>query len=93
MIAALWPTAERQRYQAAARRFRIPYWDWAATPPSGQSVLPRSIGGSVYVDINGPNGLQRIANPLFSYTFKPLNTTAFGYRPVSGAAIWFVDAA
>ncbi|SPQ18279.1 b447e784-f57a-40e5-89a7-874d54feefc1 [Thermothielavioides terrestris] len=80
-IAGFWPAPERQRYQDAARRFRIPYWDWAATPPSGESVLPRSIGGSPYVDVEGPNGLQRIANPLFSYTFKPLNTTAFNYRP------------
>ncbi|EAA35587.2 Di-copper centre-containing protein [Neurospora crassa] len=81
-IAKWWPEGEpRNRYQAAALRFRIPYWDWASSPPSGQSVLPLSVGGSPYVDVNGPNGVQRIANPLFSYSFKPLNATAFLQDP------------
>lgn len=82
-IATFWPDDERQRFQDAARRFRIPYWDWAADPPSGQRVLPWSVGGSSYVDVDGPRGRQRIANPLFSYTFKPLNASAFGWAPVS----------
>lgn len=82
MIATFWPEPERQRYEAAARRFRHPYWDWAAPPPSGESVLPRSIGGSQFIDVNGPSGVQRIANPLFNYNFRPLDTTAFG-SPVS----------
>ncbi|KAK3341574.1 hypothetical protein B0T25DRAFT_510773 [Lasiosphaeria hispida] len=81
-IATWWPEGEqRDRYQTAATRFRIPYWDWAATPPSGESVLPLSVGGSPYVDVDGPSGVQRIANPLFSYTFKPLNATAFLQPP------------
>ncbi|KAH7627267.1 hypothetical protein B0T09DRAFT_180188 [Sordaria sp. MPI-SDFR-AT-0083] len=81
-IAKWWPEGEpRKRYQAAALRFRIPYWDWASSPPSGQSVLPLSVGGSPYVDANGPSGVQRIANPLFSYSFKPLNATAFLQDP------------
>lgn len=33
------------------------------------------------MDVNGPNGVQRIANPLFSYTFRPLNLTAFRQSP------------
>lgn len=53
--------------------------------PSGQSVLPLSVGGSSWIDIDGPNGKQRIANPLYSYTFKPLNATAFLHGPVSFA--------
>ncbi|KAL2158078.1 hypothetical protein VTH06DRAFT_4888 [Thermothelomyces fergusii] len=81
MIATFWPDGERQRYERAARRFRIPYWDWAASPPPGQSVLPESIGGSPFVDVNGPNGVQRIANPLFSYRFNPLDQKAFGVSP------------
>ncbi|KAK5657068.1 hypothetical protein OQA88_3595 [Cercophora sp. LCS_1] len=81
-IATLWPPGkDRDRYQAAAARFRIPYWDWAASPPSGQSVLPASVGGNPYVDVAGPSGVQRIANPLFSYTFKPLNSTAMLWAP------------
>jgi tyrosinase len=82
-IATFWPDSEKPRYEAAARRFRHPYWDWAAAPPVGESVLPKSIGGNPYVDVNGPNGLQRIANPLFSYSFKPLDASAFGFGPVS----------
>ncbi|KAK4251830.1 hypothetical protein C7999DRAFT_27509 [Corynascus novoguineensis] len=81
LIATLWPASERPRYERAARRFRLPYWDWAASPPPGESVLPRSIGGSPFVDVDGPNGLQRIANPLFSYQFKPLDRTAFNSDP------------
>ncbi|KAK4128712.1 Di-copper centre-containing protein [Parathielavia appendiculata] len=81
MIASFWPESERPRYEAAARRFRIPYWDWAAPPPPGESVLPLSIGGSPFVDVNGPNGVQRIANPLFSYNFRPLDTKAFSFGP------------
>ncbi len=67
MIAAWWPDGElRQRYQTAALNFRVPYWDFAARPPPGESVLPVAIGGSSYVDVDGPNGRQRIANPLFN---------------------------
>jgi tyrosinase len=84
-IASFWPESERPRYEAAARRFRIPYWDWAAPPPSGENVLPMSIGGSPYVDVNGPNGVQRIANPLFSYNFRPLDTSTFTSGPVSAS--------
>jgi tyrosinase-like protein len=77
-IASLWPNQEdRTRYQSAATNFRIPYWDWALSPPAGESVLPKSIGGKEFVDIDGPNGEQRIANPLFSYVFKPLDSADF----------------
>ncbi|CAK7275259.1 hypothetical protein SEPCBS119000_006603 [Sporothrix epigloea] len=69
--------AERQRYQTAAMRFRIPYMDWGAQPPVGESILPFSVGGSALIDAPGPNGIQRIANPLYSYLFKPLNATIF----------------
>jgi tyrosinase len=87
-IASYWPDGEvKQRYQDAANNFRIPYWDWAMTPPEGESVLPDSIGGSPYVDVDGPNGMQRISNPLFNYEFKPLNSSAFLLRPVSDALL------
>lgn len=88
-IVSLWPNVQdRTRYQAAASNFRIPYWDWAANPPAGESVLPKSIGGSVFVDVNGPNGEQRIANPLFSYEFKPLDRPDFlDTAPVSPVSL------
>lgn len=83
-IAAQYPQGPtRDNFVAAAKNFRIPYWDWAASPPSGQSVLPTSVGGSSTVLIDGPNGSQLIGNPLFSYLFDPLNTTDLPDPPVS----------
>lgn len=73
---------ERSRYVAAAQRFRIPYWDWAVLPTVGESVYPASVQ-SPSVDINGPAGLQTIANPLYSYSFHPLNTTEISTPQVS----------
>jgi hypothetical protein len=81
-IASMYPDDRRETFEQAAATFRIPYWDWAAKPPSGDGVLPLSIGGSPTVDADGPNGIQTIANPLFSYTFKPLNASAFTDWPV-----------
>lgn len=83
-IATYYPAGPvRDRYVAAAKNFRIPYWDWAAVPAAGQSVLPQSVGGSPAVSVNGPSGTQTIANPLFSYLFKPLSTSDLPDMPVS----------
>ncbi|GKT48364.1 tyrosinase [Colletotrichum spaethianum] len=63
-------------YQAAATDFRIPYWDWATPPPSGEmTYLPEfeEPGIQVY----GPKGWQFIANPLHSYKFRPLDPDVF----------------
>lgn len=75
--------SDRDRYSTAATTFRIPYWDWAAAPPSGQSVLPASVGGSATVQVTAPTGITTIKNPLFSYTFRPLNTKELPDSPVS----------
>ncbi len=56
--------------------------DWASHPPAGQSVLPSSVGGSPSVNVSGPNGVQEIANPLYTYEFKPLNSSVFIEAPV-----------
>ncbi|KAI0402806.1 Di-copper centre-containing protein [Xylaria palmicola] len=80
-IASLWPPKELDRVQKAAKRFRIPYWDWAVAPPAGESVLPLSIGGSSIMNISGPNGIQSISNPLFSFAFKPFNGSIFPDAP------------
>ncbi|KAG0650918.1 Monophenol monooxygenase [Hyphodiscus hymeniophilus] len=78
-IASMWPAgATRDQYVAAAVNFRIPYWDWAAHPPAGQSILPSSIGGSPTVTVDGPSGEQLIANPLWDYEFKPLDISQGG---------------
>jgi tyrosinase len=82
-IAALWPAGpDRDRYVAAAVNFRIPYWDWAATPVTGQSIYPAAVSGPPGISVAGPVGTQTIANPLFSYSFKPLDTTMMPDYPV-----------
>ncbi|KAI9646358.1 hypothetical protein NHQ30_004348 [Ciborinia camelliae] len=73
--------AERDRYSEAASKFRIPYWDWAIVPPTGQSVLPPSVTNPT-ISIKGPNGVQTISNPLFSYHFNPLNPSELPDAPV-----------
>lgn len=81
-IATLYAGKMRQRMESAASRFRIPYWDWAMTPerPWGH-VLPDSVTQSeIYVD--GPRGVQKIANPLFAYRFNPLVPLDFPDAPV-----------
>ncbi|CAJ2502021.1 Uu.00g048740.m01.CDS01 [Anthostomella pinea] len=80
-IATLYPSDQLERIQKAADAFRMPYWDWAAAPPEGDSVLPLSVGGSPNVEVSGPNGVQVISNPLFSYTFKPFNSSTFPDAP------------
>ena len=82
-IALQWPAGSaRNKYSAAAANFRIPYWDWAAVPPDGESALPVSVGGSSTVTVSGPNGPQVIANPLFSYQFKATNSSDLPDSPV-----------
>ncbi|KAF4867553.1 Tyrosinase [Colletotrichum siamense] len=67
---------ERAFYHAAAADFRIPYWDWAAAPPTGESVFLPDFE-SEGIQIYGPNGWQYIANPLYSYKFNPLDPKVF----------------
>ncbi|KAA8573382.1 hypothetical protein MFRU_053g00020 [Monilinia fructicola] len=82
-IAGQYPAgAERDRYTAAANRFRIPYWDWAMAAPQGQSIIPASITTPT-IAINGPAGVQTISNPLYSYHFNPLNATELPNPPFS----------
>jgi tyrosinase len=73
--------AERALYQRAAADFRIPYWDWATSPPMGQTQLPDMFWNPVIYQ-NGPKGQQWIRNPLYSYQFRPVNEDAFIWSPV-----------
>ncbi len=72
----------RDQYTTAAANFRIPYWDWAAVPRDGGSVYPGSVGLSPSIIVNGPIGIQTIANPLYSYRFQPLNPAQLPDPPV-----------
>ena len=80
----MWPAGSVQdQYVAAGKNFRIPYWDWAAVPSDNSSVLPHIVQDSPSISVDGPAGTQMIANPLFTYQFKPVDPKAFIYSPVS----------
>lgn len=83
MIASMFPnTTERQLYQQAASDFRLPYWDWAMGPPPGETHFPDVFWSPTIVQ-RGPNGIQTIRNPLYAYSFHPLDEEAFIWSPVS----------
>ncbi|PQE33295.1 tyrosinase precursor protein [Rutstroemia sp. NJR-2017a WRK4] len=74
-IASSFPAATKARYQDAALTFRIPYWDWAADPPSGDKYFP-TVVGQPSISIVTPTSDGKpvlIANPLYSFKFNPLN--------------------
>ncbi|KAF7890194.1 hypothetical protein EAF00_008509 [Botryotinia globosa] len=74
-IAATFPASTKNRYQQAALTFRMPYWDWAATPPAGDKYFPTAVGQPL-IQIITPtsnNKPVQINNPLYSYKFNPLN--------------------
>jgi tyrosinase len=61
--------------------WRHPYWDWAAAPSDGKSVLPSSMS-SPTADVVMPNGTNTIANPLYAYRFHQVSMDDFYYKPV-----------
>ncbi|KAF2815433.1 Di-copper centre-containing protein [Mytilinidion resinicola] len=64
------PASTKSRWQNAANTLRIPYWDWAAVPPSGEGDVPTAIRDQT-VTVTGPTGTQTLKNPLYQYTFHP----------------------
>ncbi|PSK46330.1 Tyrosinase [Elsinoe australis] len=70
----------RARYQAAARNFRIPYWDWAAQPCAECLPYPKLVS-QMYLDIDTPNGRQTLMNPLFRYNFTNGAPSELAYNP------------
>lgn len=73
----MFPDYLRSRFEAAAGDCRIPYFDWAALPPEGSTILPFSVGGSSQINVTGPAGTQLIANPLYTYEFRPFDPSIF----------------
>lgn len=73
-IAAQFTGPSQATYQQAASTFRIPYWDWAAQPASGD-YFPNVVGTpKINVVTPKSNGqMVQIDNPLYTYVFKPLN--------------------
>lgn len=69
----------RNRYASAAKGIRMPYWDWAAIPQSGD-VLPASITVPT-VSVDTPTGQRNISNPLYRFDAVALNSEMFGGQP------------
>ena len=69
-IASRYPADQLANYQAAAQTFRIPYWDWAINP-----AMPDAVNQPM-ININTPEGLMNIVNPLYNYTFHPQPSAA-----------------
>ncbi|KAG6040304.1 hypothetical protein E4U41_000949 [Claviceps citrina] len=74
-------TTQRQLYQQAAADFRLPYWDWSLEAPRGETHLP-DVFWSPVIQQYGPNGVQNIKNPLYSYHFHPLDQEALIWNPL-----------
>lgn len=77
-IANQYPAAQRQAMVTAANALRLPYWDWAARPASG-NTLPAQMTNP-QVTVNGPTGSKTIKNPLHHHTFSG-PTTGLVYSP------------
>ena len=79
------PGPQRDMFIRAADQLRLPYWDWAMTPPSGQNVVPEVLSQGV-IQVLTPNGTQTIDNPLASYQFHPIDPGLY-YLPVSSILV------
>ncbi|KAF1946664.1 Di-copper centre-containing protein [Clathrospora elynae] len=62
------PSNQQQRWRNAASTLRMPYWDWAMDPGSGQPTVPTAMRDT-QVTVTKPSGTVTIPNPLYSYNF------------------------
>ena len=60
--------SDKLRYVSAATNLRLPYWDWAMTPASGQTNVPDFLTNPT-IQVHMPNGSETIPNPLYAYQF------------------------
>ena len=65
VIAGKYTGTQKATYQAAAQKFRMPYWDWAAN-----ATIP-DVVNTPRISINTPTGRQTVDNPLYTYKFHP----------------------
>jgi tyrosinase len=75
-VAARYTGTKKTTYQNAAKQLRLPYWDWAAKPGSG-NTLPASITAAT-VTVDAPAGSKSIKNPLASYHFTDTSGMVYG---------------
>lgn len=83
------PTTSRARYQAAAASFRMPYWDWAANPPAGETFFPRAASTPTINIVTPQSDGQRVSfrNPLYAFRFNPLNPNGNDFSNLRGTPV------
>lgn len=72
---------DRERYEAALGRFRVPWWDPTMEPSADQPVYPQSIS-TERISVRTPEREEEVRNPLFSYVFHPVSAE-LGREPFS----------
>lgn len=90
-IASQYSGDAKTKYQQAASTFRLPYWDWAITPPDASFPSSISSSGSVDVVAPGDDGspvTKSILNPLYSYSpdLSYVNKGGWFASPVSAVS-------
>lgn len=81
-VASKFTGPNNAKYVAAAKDFRIPYYDWAALPIAGPTAFPSALTASK-VNVVDKDGPRQINNPLASFRFHPLNPAAGDFN-----ALW-----
>ncbi|KAH7132594.1 hypothetical protein B0J11DRAFT_601212 [Dendryphion nanum] len=79
----------KTRYQDAAQKLRLPYWDWATATPTNVPIFPIVLAQE-RVQVTFPNNsVAQIDNPLFDYNFHPKEASinATGCWPSGGGLI------
>ena len=73
-VAKSYTTHDAAEYRATAKRFRLPYWDWATkSVPPPEVISQKTVS---YIAHDGTN--HTIDNPLYQYKFHPLQDGGFG---------------
>ena len=85
-VIATFPANQQARWKAAARTLRMPFWDWARTPLSGQTNVPASIRDTT-VTVTKPSGKVTISNPLYSYSFGSSLPAEMGGGPFGNSPV------
>ncbi|ORX97281.1 common central domain of tyrosinase-domain-containing protein [Clohesyomyces aquaticus] len=79
-VISAFPSGEQQRWRNAAATLRMPFWDWARAPPSGEKSTP-SLMRDQTVTVTKPSGQTTIPNPLYSYSWGSSLPSAMGGGP------------
>ncbi|KAF2685861.1 Di-copper centre-containing protein [Lentithecium fluviatile CBS 122367] len=79
-VVGTFPADQQQRWRNALVGLRMPYFDWAMEPPSGQPAVPTSIRDRT-VTVTKPSGRVTIPNPLYSYSWGTSMPAEMGSGP------------